>query len=244
MATTGETKTTGSGDAPGPRKQPGWMRSAKRYGPIAAVVVLIAGAVVLFGGGGDDGDGDDAVSGTGTATEDELVLSGPMTPQKAELEGETDVDFGPNCDTETGRIKLISVYAPPCVEPFEGDNGGATSPGVTADEVKVIYYQADPALDPLAAATASNAGAQIDPESARETAQDFVDLYNELFEGYGRTIVVEALRPSVPLKNSSKIGSMGAAIGSTLTLRDGTKPPSALRRSRMYCSSGLSSAGR
>jgi hypothetical protein len=167
------------------------MKSAKRYGPIAAVVVLIAGAVVLFGGGGDDEENDPA-SGTGTATEDELISSGPMTPQKAELEGETDVDFGPNCDTETGRIKLVSVYAPPCVEPFEGDNGGATSPGVTADEVKVIFYQTDPALDPLAASTASNAGAQIDPESARETAQDFVDLYNKLFEGYGRTIVVES----------------------------------------------------
>ncbi len=191
MATTGETKTTGSGDAPGPQKQPGWMKGAKRYGPIAAVVVLIAGAVVLFGGGGDDDEGDDPASDTGTATEDELILSGPMTPQRADLEGETDVDFGPNCDTETGRIKLVSVYAPPCVEPFEGDNGGATSPGVTADEVKVIYYQTDPALDPLAASTAANAGAQIDPESARETAQDFVDLYNELFEGYGRTIVVE-----------------------------------------------------
>ena len=63
-----------------------------------------------------------------------------MTPEKAELLGE-DVDFGPTCDTDLGRIMLKSVYAPPCVEPFEGDNGGATSAGVTADEVTVVYYQ-------------------------------------------------------------------------------------------------------
>ena len=62
---------------------------------------------------------------------------------------------------------------------------------MTADEVKVVYYQADPALDPLTAATVENAGADVDPESAAETVQDFVDLYNELFETYGRTVDVE-----------------------------------------------------
>jgi hypothetical protein len=56
-----------------------------------------------------------------------------MRWQKAELEGETDsIEWGASCDTETGKLKLVSVYAPPCVEPFEGDNGGATSPGVEA----------------------------------------------------------------------------------------------------------------
>jgi ABC-type branched-subunit amino acid transport system substrate-binding protein len=191
LTTTDETTTTsGGGSAPRPTP-PAWQRTLKRYGPIAAVVVLIAGAVVLFGGGGGgDGDDDEAADATGSSSEEELIRSGPMTPEKAELEG-VDVDFGPNCDTETGRIKLISVYAPPCVEPFEGDNGGATYPGVTEDEVKIVYYQADPALDPLTAATAENAGAQLDPESARQTLLDFVDLYNRLFEGYGRDIVVE-----------------------------------------------------
>jgi hypothetical protein len=191
MTSTDETKAAGDGSAPGPRP-PAWQKGVRRYGPIAAVVVLIAGAVVLFGGGGDGGDGaDDEASTTGTATQEELILSGPMTPERAELEGETDVDFGPGCDTETGRIMLISVYAPPCVEPFAGDNGGATSPGVTGDVVKVVFYQADPALDPLTAATAENAGADINPETAAQTVRDFVQLYNRLFETYGRTVEVE-----------------------------------------------------
>jgi hypothetical protein len=99
--------------------------------------------------------------------------------------------LGPNCDTETGKIKLLSVYAPPCVEPFEGDNGGATAPGVTADTIKVVQYIADPALDPLTAATISGAGADVSPETAAETVQGFADLYNKLFETYGRTVEVE-----------------------------------------------------
>ena len=189
MTSTGETETTGTGSPP-PRRPPAWQKSLKRYGPIAAVIVLIVGAVLVFGGGDDGGDEEGGEAATGAASEEELIRSGPMTPERAELEG-VDVDFGPTCDTETGRIMLVSVYAPPCVEPFDGDNGGATSPGVTEDAIKIVYYQADPALDPLAAATAQDAGAQIDPESAAETVQDFVDLYNKLFEGYGREIVVE-----------------------------------------------------
>jgi hypothetical protein len=189
MATTDETKAEPGASPPG-RGQSGAAKALKRYGPIALVIILLGGAFLLFGGGGGDDDEDTAPATDRDTSEDELILSGPMTPQKAELEG-VDVDFGPNCDTETGRIMLISVYAPPCVEPFEGDNGGATSPGVTADEILIVDYEADPALDPLIAATAEQAGADVDPETARAVLQDFVTLYNEIFETYGRTVRLE-----------------------------------------------------
>jgi hypothetical protein len=184
------TQETQGGGGPPPPKRPAWMTALMRYGPILVVVLVVAAAVIVIGGGGGDDDDDNAQSSGDSASQDELIRSGPMTPQKAELENKT-VDFGPNCDTETGRIKLVSVYAPPCVEPFTGDNGGATSSGVTADSVKIVLYQADPALDPLTAATVANAGADVNPDSARQTVQGFVDLYNKLYEGYGRTIDVE-----------------------------------------------------
>ena len=101
---------------------------ARRYGPIAAVVALVVAAVLTFGRGGGD-DNDDAAGSGEAASRDELILSGPMTPQRAELEGEAEVDFGPNCDAETGRLTLPTIYAAPCVVTFDGDNGGATSPG-------------------------------------------------------------------------------------------------------------------
>ena len=192
MSTTDETKPRGDGaGAPPPRRQPPWVKAAKRYGPIALVIALIGAAVLVFGGGGDDDDGDGDATAGGNASEEDLIRSGPMTPEKAELEGETEIDFGPNCDTETGRIRMPRVYAAPCVVPFEGDNGGATSPGVTGDAIKIVQYLGDPALDPLIAATISGAGADVSPESAAETVQGFADLYNKLYETYGRTVEVE-----------------------------------------------------
>jgi hypothetical protein len=193
MSTTDETKAKGdgSGEGPPPRRQPGWVKPAKRYGPIVVVLALIGAAVLVFGGGNDDGD-DQAATDSATASEEELISSGPMTWQKAEQEGETaNIDWGPNCDTETGKIKLVSTYAAPCVEPFEGDNGGATSPGVTADAVKVVEYITDPALDPLTAATVAGAGADVDVDTAAETVAGFADLYNRLYETYGRQVEVE-----------------------------------------------------
>ncbi|HEX6236013.1 MAG TPA: ABC transporter substrate-binding protein [Acidimicrobiales bacterium] len=192
MSTTDETGATGSGGEPSPsRGSGGWQRAARRYGPFAAIAVVVAVVAIAFGGGDGGDEGVDSGAGDGATSREELILSGPMTPERAELEGVEDVDFGPNCDPETGRIKLPTVYAPPCVEPFEGDNGGATSQGVTGDTVKVVYYQPDPALDPLATATVAGAGADVSPESARRTVQGFVDLYNDIYETYGRTVEVE-----------------------------------------------------
>jgi hypothetical protein len=114
-----------------------------------------------------------------------------MTPQKAELVDETGVDFGPGCDTAAGRIKLPVVLAPPCVAPFSGDNGGATTPGVSGDEVKIIYYQSDPGLDPLGVAALLGQGIDVNARKARKAVQDYAALYNRLFETYGRRVVVE-----------------------------------------------------
>jgi ABC-type branched-subunit amino acid transport system substrate-binding protein len=183
-------------------RRPAWTRTAKRYGPFVAVVVVIGIAVALFGGGGDDGDEGGGGSATGVdaaVDNDELVASGPMTWQKAEAEGRTeDIDWGPNCDTERGTVKLPVVGAPPCVEPFTGDNGGATSPGVTADEVKVIYYQPDPTTDPAGSALLSATGADVNPDTAFQAVQDYADLYNRVFETYGRHIDVERYMATGP----------------------------------------------
>jgi hypothetical protein len=192
VSSTEETTEAGGGQAkPPPTGRPGWQKAARRYGPIAVVVVLIAAAVLVFGrGGGDDDDG----GGEGTAggdSQEELISSGPMTPQKADLQGETDVDFGPNCDPATGKIRLPSIYAAPCVVPFDGDNGGATAPGVTADSVRVLVYLADPQLDPLSTALLAGAGADVSPEAASVTMADYADVFNAVFETYGRDVDVD-----------------------------------------------------
>jgi ABC-type branched-subunit amino acid transport system substrate-binding protein len=120
-----------------------------------------------------------------------LVKKGPMTPLKAKLQGKTDINFGPNCDTTTGRVKIPTVYAPPCVQPFTGKNGGSTSEGVTGDEIKIVVFNTDPAKDPLVAGQFRAAGAEVNLNSAQQTWQGYVDIYNQMFELYGRKISVE-----------------------------------------------------
>lgn len=167
----------------GSRQPPGWMRAVRRYGPFAGVAVLVVVAIVLFRGGDDD----DSVAVEEAPTDrEELVRSGPMTPERAELVGE-EVDFGPGCDSETGRIMLPTVYAPPCVEPFTGDNGGATGTGVTDDAIKVVLYV--PRDDFFAAML--DVGGELDAGVAGDVVQDYIELYSQVFETYGRQVELE-----------------------------------------------------
>jgi hypothetical protein len=83
------------------------------------------------------------------------------------------------------------VVAPPCVEPFEGDNGGATAQGVTADEVLVIRYETDPDLDPLGTSIVGGGGADVNPETSNEALENYARLYQSIFETYGRTVRFE-----------------------------------------------------
>jgi hypothetical protein len=122
---------------------------------------------------------------------EKIVKAGPMTPAKAALEGKSNVDFGPNCDPATERVKIPTVYAPPCVAPFRGKNGGSTSQGVTGDEIKVVVYTGDPQRDPLLAGQIRAAGASLDLGAIHDTWRGYFDIYNRMFELYGRKITPE-----------------------------------------------------
>jgi hypothetical protein len=153
----------------------------KRYGPFIAIVVVIAivvGVIALAGGGDDDKKADD---NTGDVT----TSKGPVTINDSNRDS---IDWGPNCDTKLGRVKIPFTYAAPCVKPFTGDNGGATSDGVTADTIKVVAYIGDPAKNPLQAASVKGAGADVSPTTAKETYQGYVDLFAKYYELYGRKI--------------------------------------------------------
>lgn len=163
----------------------------KRFGPLVAIlvaVVLILVVVVVAGGGKEDNSKDKATGEN--ATTEELVRSGPMTTEKAKLLNQ-EVDFGDKCDEETGLYAIPFTYSSLCVEPFTGNNGGATAPGVTAKEVKVIVYVGDPRKNPLQAATVRSAGADVDVATAKETMTGYAQLFSAYYETYGRTVNVE-----------------------------------------------------
>lgn len=81
-------------------------------------------------------------------------------------------------------------YSPPCFA-FEGDNGGATSRGVTADAVTVSYRMtSDPNLFKVLADVAGIPFDESNEEIAR-TAEGLVEYFNQNFQLYGRRIQLE-----------------------------------------------------
>jgi hypothetical protein len=162
----------------------------KRYGPLLAVVVVIAVAVVVFlvVGGGDDDDSTTPTTGGGSAG------SGPVLINDSNRDS---IDWGKTCDVERGRLAIPLTWSPPCVEPFDGDNGGATAQGVTADSIKVVVYQGDPAKNPLQIAQIDSAGADAGQlQTAQETYRGYFEILSQYYELYGRKIDLQFFKGS------------------------------------------------
>ena len=91
------------------------------------------------------------------------------------------------CDTDRGTIAVPDYFAPECYAPFEGDNGGATATGVTADSIKVVFYLAqeeDPIIRYITDAIASD----DTNEQQIETMQNVIRYYESFYETYGRSV--------------------------------------------------------
>jgi hypothetical protein len=130
-------------------------------------------------------DEDLAADGSGAAAgavSEDLVIVGD----------DGDLPLPDNCDPETGRVKLPSIFAPPCVYPV-ADNGGATHMGVTATSIRIVVYagQSNPALS----AILRTVGVDDTAEDVVDTAETYIDMFTTVYETYGRVLefdVVEA----------------------------------------------------
>ena len=140
---------------------------------VEGVDPLAPGATEAGGGGGGAGGAGAGATGGGGGG------GGGAVPV---AEGALTAD----CDPNTGRIKVPTIYAPPCVPAFSGDNGGNTYQGVTADKIKVVYFMAQESPATSAALTA--AGAQNQPPERAATMKDYVDYFNKHYETYGRQV--------------------------------------------------------
>lgn len=168
----------------------------RRYGPIAAIVVVVAivAGLVLTGGGDDDGESDEATSDDTTQDDGPTERpDGAISWTQAQEEG-LDVEWPDTCDQERGTVAIPYFYAPECFANVD-DNGGATSTGVTADSITVVYYSApeeDTVLDFITGPIQNDdTRAQIE-----ETVQGYVDLFNDYYQTYGRTVDVKVVQAS------------------------------------------------
>jgi len=179
-------------------QEPARASAMKRYGPLIGVVGVIAViAVVITIAGKKDPSATDSTKTTGGSNDVGISINSdiPITYAQAKAQGkEGSITWVDNCDPATGRIKMPSVYAPPCVPKVEG-NGGATTGGVTATEITIVNYIPSQNGD-LQALLAGNLD---DEDKMRETRAKYLDMFASLFETYGRKInLVEFQSNSAP----------------------------------------------
>ena len=149
------------------------------------------------GGAGDeqrreqrhDGPEPDRPTGhRGTAAAASGDITYPLTFSQAAAAGiEGDIEWGERCDTERGRLAFPDYFAPECYAPFEGDNGGATSPGVTDDTIKLVWYLA-PEQDPIINYITDAIAGDDTNDQRIETMENVVRFYHTYYELYGRRI--------------------------------------------------------
>ena len=175
------------GITPTPESERPWPKVSRlrTVGPVVLIVAALIAAGVSATVHENNGTTTAAAPNTGTATQ--LAHSTvPITYAAAQKAGKTsDYDWGAQCDHKTGRLKMPSDYAPPCVPVFDqkNGNGGATSSGVTGDAINLVDYQAQPG-----GLTSAISGASGTPAQALSTVQAYVAMFNKIFEMYGRHV--------------------------------------------------------
>jgi hypothetical protein len=174
-------------------------RLLRGYGPLLAMVAAFALMVTLVPTVAREQtvihDGSAAAGGVNTigpgtgAVVPGVPGSGPTTGGPAGGTSTTRRVAAGHTSGCTDRHQQVpgDPYSPPCVL-FSGDNGGATTRGVTKDTVTVALRQtADPDLSStISKITGSDL---IDStEDAIRTAQGLVDYFNARFQFYGRKL--------------------------------------------------------
>jgi hypothetical protein len=111
-------------------------------------------------GSGDGGEGGGAAGPGGTTT--------TTAPPPAAPASDIKVPRVHRCVGDPPR-QTEDSQSPPCIAYWEGDNGGATSKGVTADQITVVSYTGDDQVN-----------------------ADFAAYFNRRFEFYGRKLNIVA----------------------------------------------------
>jgi hypothetical protein len=174
---TGTGPAVGGGGAPGGAAAGQSTGAGGSFSPSATALAGTTGGSgsALPGGGG----GGSVATGPG---------GGPVSLQPA-------ATSDPACDPATGRLKVPSLYAPPCVPPFNGDNGGSTYQGVTATSITVAvpYPQFSAAEQAVLVAAGDN-----DTQAQRnQTDLDYINYFEHHYQTYGRKVKLEFFQSNV-----------------------------------------------
>lgn len=180
--------------------RPSWF---SRFGPLGVVLVAMAVIATLASTGTDGSRTDQEVTSTAGSTDKQLPITWSEATDAGTVE---DLDWGPTCDLERGTMAVPTPYAPECVTARPGVSGGATAPGVTADKIIVVAYEA--ADDDLAASLQ----AVLDPpEARRDTTAKLVAMFEDRYEMWGRSIELVRLKGSGSDETSARADAVEVA---------------------------------
>ncbi|CAN5866475.1 hypothetical protein BH24ACT3_BH24ACT3_17270 [soil metagenome] len=174
----------------------GERSTLRRWGPLAAVLVVVVVIAGIAVGTGQDGEDQ---STTDTTAPIELP-EGVITFSMAEDQG-LDVEFGDTCDTETGRVAIPFFFRSECFAGVD-DNGGATAPGVTGDTIQVVAWL-PAADDPVRAILLDRIGLDATNEELREVYAGFVEIFQRYYQTYGRTVELNFVEASGSILDST-----------------------------------------
>lgn len=100
---------------------------------------------------------------------------------------EEDAIDAPDCDPDTGRMKIPSVYAPQCVPRFIGDPPGSDHPGVDEETIRVVVYEGEQDDQARAMLTAQGWDA-ASADDVHADIEEYAEIFESHLETYGRKI--------------------------------------------------------
>lgn len=172
-----------------PKAGPSFWKQRGPFVIVGVTAVLVAGAIAFGFFTSDEEVILDAVTTTSAAeTDGTSSIAYPLSFSEATAQGTAEtIEWGERCDTATGRLAVPDYFAPECMAPFQGDNGGSTSAGVGPETIKIVHYQvAD--NDPIRTHLYSSVLIDDTGEQQSIALADFMEYFREYYELYGRSI--------------------------------------------------------
>jgi hypothetical protein len=146
-----------------------------------AVVSMLALSAVAMAAGGP------ALTKSGASNEGPYPYAYPASGNIKAGTGKT--VSGTTCTPTTGQFD--GAYAAPCLPKFTGNNGGATSNGVTATTITLAQIEY-PTTSNAQELEAQAAAAGIAPQPViSQVEQTFLNYFNSIYELYGRKVVIQ-----------------------------------------------------
>ena len=156
------------------------IRMLRRYiGVLAIAVAVVVIALALPSKSPKAVSGIAALGATGSASSNGGVASSAKGASGGQIGSGVAVN-GTKCLPGVAQF-TFSVYAPPCMGAWHGNNGGATAHGVTANTITLYFRFYKECATPTSYC-----------QSQLNTMQSLVNYLNTQYETYGRKVVIKA----------------------------------------------------